>query len=77
MGELTEAEKSAHPGWKQLYQEYAKLWREADAKLAAVGEILERDGCSCDCDCIPSEGHADDCGEDPCLACRICRVVQP
>lgn len=54
--------------WEQLYNERNRLWREAEAKLNRVRELLEENGCDCECDHHPEE-HDDDC--ERCLACRI------
>lgn len=40
----------------------------ARAFMNAVGELLEQNGCDCDCDHHPDE-HDDDC--ERCLACLI------
>lgn len=46
--------------------------RQADERLRAVGELLEKNGCDCECD-QSREEHEDDC--ERCLACRIEEVV--
>jgi len=54
--------------WRQLFEERSRLWRAAEAKLRAIGELLEHNGC--DCDCYHDDGpHEEDC--DPCLACLV------
>ena len=48
--------------------------RAADVRLRAIGDLLEQNGCDCECDHHPEE-HADDC--DRCLACRINDALGP
>ncbi len=44
------------------------LKAQQTARLIAVGELLSREGCSCECD-HDSESHEADC--DRCFACRV------
>lgn len=63
----------------QMIAERQTVWtEEAHAEIARIkdrlGEVLAANGCECECDCIQEpDGHEDDC--DPCLACRVDRVV--
>lgn len=50
----------------------ADMLRAAEAKLKAIGQLLEANGCDCECD-HHFEEHDSDC--ERCLACRIGGVL--
>jgi hypothetical protein len=62
----------AAKAWEDLYNERNRLWRAAGDKLDAIGSLLERNGCDCDCE-HHWEEHGDEC--DLCLACQISAAV--
>lgn len=51
---------------------------ELRAKLELVGAVLSAAGCDCYCDCGGGAGieHEDDCGEQPCLGCRVDAAIE-
>jgi cell division septum initiation protein DivIVA len=68
-----EAQRTACKAWENLFNERNRLWREAEAKLEKVRELLEANGCDCDCD-HGCHDHEPDC--ERCLACRIAWAVK-
>ena len=60
-------------GWKNLFNERNRLWREEADRVGAVRLLLEKNGCDCDC-AHDAESHDSDCAL--CLACRISWAIE-
>lgn len=56
-----------------LIDHYQRNSMESDARLRAVRELLEENGCDC-----PRDHHPDECGPscEVCLACRIGQAIE-
>jgi hypothetical protein len=67
-----DAKAKAAKAWEDLYNERNRLWRAAGDKLDAIGSILDRNGCDCECE-HHWEEHGDEC--ELCLACQISAVI--
>jgi hypothetical protein len=53
--------------WRFLYEEMKSEKEKLERKVWAVAELLENNGCDCECGC--DGDHSDDC--DRCFACAV------
>lgn len=56
-----------------LVDHYQRDAMEAQCRIRGVREVLEKNGCDCDCDHHPQEHNA---ACERCLACRVCDALE-
>jgi hypothetical protein len=58
--------------WERLYRREFRDRKASEDRLNAVSQLLEKNGCDCECEHHATE-HDDEC--ERCLACRIAEAV--